>query len=209
MGHGHCVVARWVGFPLGFCEWLCSFLRSARRYARRCSELGTDWRAPEHGRTSLDVPNRCTLNAGTCYTHPLPLQQQHNAFPRFDGSWTRRRRRRTSSTMSPHNVVEEEEDDDEEECVMEEEEAVGQPRKKVRLMSGLTEAERRHIRQSQRALQQRLRDDDAVELEEVRQRNNRVFQSSVRYTREGVFLLCVWGRKRNGTWTHALLFYCS
>jgi hypothetical protein len=91
--------------------------------------------------------------------------------------------------MSPRSqeddeeVIGAEEEGDENEC--------RQQRKKPKLMdeSGLTEAERRRIRQSQRALQQTLRetveDVGFAELEQVRQRNNQVFQSSVLYTREG------------------------
>jgi hypothetical protein len=55
--------------------------------------------------------------------------------------------------------------------------------------SGITDAERREIRQSQRTLQQTLRNGEAGtmdELEEMRQRNNEIYQDRVRFTREAV-----------------------
>jgi hypothetical protein len=92
--------------------------------------------------------------------------------------------------MSPRS-----QDDDEEVIEQEEEEEEEnerrQQRKKLKLMdeSGLTEAERRRIRQSQRDIQRSLRETveevGFAELEQVRQKNNQVFQSSVLYTREG------------------------
>jgi hypothetical protein len=53
--------------------------------------------------------------------------------------------------------------------------------------SGLTDSERREIRQTQRALQQDLCDGkyfSVEELSEARQSNNGIFEDKVRYTRE-------------------------
>jgi hypothetical protein len=88
-------------------------------------------------------------------------------------------------TEEAEEVVEKEDDDNEEP-----QGRTQRSSKKPRLFdeSGLTDAERRVIRQSQRTLQQTLRDgeyDTFEELAEVRETNNRMFQSSVRFTREG------------------------
>jgi hypothetical protein len=68
----------------------------------------------------------------------------------------------------------------------------GKPRtsKKARLFdeSGLSDSQRREIRQNQRHIQQTLRDGDYAtfdDIEHVRNRNNEVFQTSVCFTREG------------------------
>jgi hypothetical protein len=51
--------------------------------------------------------------------------------------------------------------------------------------SGLTEEDRRQIRKEQRDLLKELEDKDALDVEEARNRNNRLYQK-VRYTREAV-----------------------
>ena len=88
--------------------------------------------------------------------------------------------------MSPKDV----EDDDN--VILEEEAMPRRKKKKVepRLFadSDLTDAQRREIRQSQRTLQQTLRDGELAsmeELEEARNVNNEIFATSVKYTREG------------------------
>jgi hypothetical protein len=67
--------------------------------------------------------------------------------------------------------------------------------KKPRLFdeSGLTDYDRRVIRQNQREIQQVLRECDYTtfeDIEEVRMTNNRVFQTSVCFTREGNVYIC-------------------
>lgn len=64
------------------------------------------------------------------------------------------------------------------------------PSKRTKLFSdsGLSDLERREIRQNQRALQQTLRDGEHStidELSEARKTNNAIFNDKVRYTREG------------------------
>ena len=56
--------------------------------------------------------------------------------------------------------------------------------KKVKVFEGLTDEERRQVRQEQRQLYDRLVNDEDVE--DVRKKNNRLFKSSVRFTREAV-----------------------
>ena len=51
--------------------------------------------------------------------------------------------------------------------------------------SGLTEEERRQIRKEQRQLLKELDEKDTIELDEARERNNRIYKK-VRYAREAV-----------------------
>lgn len=56
--------------------------------------------------------------------------------------------------------------------------------------SKLTDPQRREIRQSQRALQQTIRDlhcSTLEELAEARETNNDIFVNRVRFTREGMY----------------------
>lgn len=95
--------------------------------------------------------------------------------------------------MSPRNdpdhdgiAVEEDEEEDPQQ------QHQAQKRKKPKLFneSGLSDVQRREIRQNQRTIQQLLRDNEYTnfdEIEDVRDKNNHVFQTCVRFTREGTF----------------------
>lgn len=56
--------------------------------------------------------------------------------------------------------------------------------KRIKVFEGLTDAERRQVRHEQRQLQERLQTDNS--LDEVREENNKIFNSKVRFTREAV-----------------------
>lgn len=93
--------------------------------------------------------------------------------------------------MSPRRQEDEVEEEEEEEA-----EEERQPRhrpKKPRLFgdSNLTDAERREIRQTQRDLQQKVRDGEYATLDDLgqaRKTNNKIFADKVCYTREGTFV---------------------
>jgi hypothetical protein len=95
--------------------------------------------------------------------------------------------------MSPRNEPEHDADragfeDDEEN----QQQQPQRQRKKTKLFteSGLSDTQRRQIRQNQRQIQQSLRDNEYStfdDIENVRDKNNQVFQTSVCFTREGTF----------------------
>ena len=57
--------------------------------------------------------------------------------------------------------------------------------KKVKVFEGLTDEQRRQVRQEQRHLYDRLVNNDG-DVDDLRRKNNRLFKSSVRFTREAV-----------------------
>jgi hypothetical protein len=96
--------------------------------------------------------------------------------------------------MSPRNESEHDVDevavDDEEVEEEQQQHQAARKSKKPKLFneSGLSDEQRRQIRQDQRMIQQSLRENEYSnfdEIEDVRDKNNFVFQTSVRYTREG------------------------
>lgn len=97
--------------------------------------------------------------------------------------------------MSPRNEPDHDVDgvavDEEEEEDQQQQPQARKPKKpKLFNESGLSDEQRRQIRQDQRVIQQSLRDNEYSnfdEIEDVRDKNNIVFQTSVRYTREGTF----------------------
>lgn len=52
--------------------------------------------------------------------------------------------------------------------------------------SGMTEDQRRQIRKKQRELLKEMEEKDALDLDEARDRNNKIFKEGVRFTREAV-----------------------
>ena len=102
--------------------------------------------------------------------------------------------------MSPRNdtdhdgVAVEEEEEEEEDPQQQKQRQAQQKRKKPKLFneSGLSDVQRREIRQNQRTIQQLLRDNEYSnfdDIEDVRDKNNHVFQTCVCFTREGTFHL--------------------
>ena len=88
---------------------------------------------------------------------------------------------------SEHNNIDEVAGDEGEE----EDPQQARKQKKPKLFneSGLSDVQRRQIRQDQRTIQQSLRENEYSnfdEIEDVRDKNNHVFQTCVRHTREGM-----------------------
>ena len=87
---------------------------------------------------------------------------------------------------SEHNVDEVVGDEGEEE---DPQQTRKQKKPKLFNESGLSDVQRRQIRQDQRTIQQSLRENEYSnfdEIEDVRDKNNHVFQTCVRHTREGM-----------------------